>query len=216
MAILTHMWDAESRTRNASQESRTAGTALTPSLLASFLATAALLILLFVAPVCPVAMAEVPLASEHQVKAAFLINFPKYVDWPAEAFAMSNSPLVIAVIGETKVTDELEKIIAGRTVNGRAIVLKRLASGAESSVYHILFIAAAEQQRSPELVAKLKSGILTVGESDNFLERGGIINLGCRGQKIALEVNLTAADRAQIKISSKLLGVAGVVQGKAK
>ncbi len=163
-----------------------------------------------------VSFAAEPL-TEHQVKAAFLINFPKYADWPVEAFAETNSPFVIAVLGETKVIGELEKVIVGRTVNGRKIVLKRLASGEEPGVCHILFISAAELQRSANPLVKLKDkGILTVGESHDFLERGGFINLTRRDQKIALEVNLAAADKAQIKVSSKLLSVASVVRGKSK
>jgi hypothetical protein len=164
-----------------------------------------------------VSSAEEPLPTEYQVKAAFLVNFPKYVDWPAEAFAETGSPIVIAVLGESKVIEEIQKVIAGRTVNGRQIVLKRLAAGEESGVCHVLFVSAAEQQHSPDLLAKLKdASILTVGESDDFLESGGIINLAHRDQKIALEVNLAAADKARIKISSKLLGVASVVKGKPK
>ena len=162
-----------------------------------------------------VSIAEEALPSEYQVKAAFLVKFPKYVDWPVEAFAETNSPIVIAVLSETKMTEEIQKIIAGRTVNGRGIVLKRLASGEASGVCHILFISAAEQH-SPNSLAKLKGGVLTVGESDDFLESGGIINLARRDRKIALEVSLTAADKARIKISSKLLGVANVVKGKSK
>ena len=164
-----------------------------------------------------VSIAADPPASEYQVKAAFLINFPKYVDWPAGVFAGTNSPIVLAVLGETKVAEEVQKVIAGRTVNDREIVLKRLASGEESGVCHILFISAAEQQHTPNLLAKLKdTSILTVGESDDFLDQGGIINMARRNQKIALEVNLTAADKARIKISSKLLSLASVVKGKSK
>ena len=162
-------------------------------------------------------LAEEAMTSEYQVKAAFLINFPKYVEWPAEAFAGTNSPVVLGVLGETKVTEEIQKVIGGRTVNGRKIVLKRLASGEESGICHVLFVSAAEQQHSPNLLTQLKDiSVLTVGESDDFLERGGIINLARRDQKIALEVNLTAAGSARIKISSKLLNVASVVKGKAK
>jgi hypothetical protein len=162
-----------------------------------------------------VTIAEEPLPSESQVKAAFLINFPKYADWPAAAFAETNSPIVIAVLGETLVTEEIQKVITGRTVNGRKIVLKRLTSGEEPGVYHVLFISAAEQRHSPDVLAKLKdASVLTVGESDDFLEGGGIINLARRDRKIALEVNLVAANRAGIKVSSKLLNVASVVKSK--
>jgi YfiR/HmsC-like len=171
----------------------------------------------WIVPQARIAIAEEPQASEDQVKAAFLVNFAKYVDWPAEAFAGTNSPIVIAVPGETKVAEEVQKAIAGRTVNGREIVLKRPASGEAPGVCHILFISAAEQERSPNLLVKLKNAsVLTVGESDDFLEDGGIINLTRRDRKIALEVNLTAASNARIKISSKLLNVASVVKGKSK
>lgn len=155
--------------------------------------------------------------TEEQVKAAFLVNFPKYVDWPAETFAETHSPIVIAGLGKTKVTAELEKIVAGRSINGREIVFKRLVADDESGIYHIRFISATEERRSPNLLAKLKDGgVLTAGESNDFLERGGIINLVPRDQRITLEVNLAAADQARIKISSKLLAVASVVKGKSK
>lgn len=160
-------------------------------------------------------IAEEPPLSEYQVKAAFLINFPKYVNWPAETFAETNSPIVIAVLGETKMTEEIQKLLAGRTVNGRGIVLKRLASVEGTGVCHILFIPAAELRRSPDVLAKLKDlSVLTVGENDDFLESGGIINLARRDQRIALEVNLVAANEARIKVSSKLLSVARVVRSK--
>ena len=164
-----------------------------------------------------VSIVEEPQASEYQVKAAFLINFPKYVDWPAEALARTNSPIVIAVLGETKVTGEIQKVIAGRTIIGREIVLKRLASGEESEGCHILFFPGAEQQRSPNLLDRVRGrGVLTVGESNDFFERGGLINLARREGKIALEVNLPAADQARIKVGSKLLGVVSVVRRKSR
>lgn len=167
------------------------------------------------AAVTSVSIAEEPLASEYQVKAAFLVNFPKYAEWPASAFVETKSPIVIAVLGETPVTGEIQKVIEGRTVDGRKIVLKRLASGEEPGVCHILFISAVEQRHLPEVLVKLKdTSVLTVGESDNFLEDGGIINLARRDQRVALEVNLVAANKAQIKISSKLLGVASMVKSK--
>jgi len=162
------------------------------------------------------AVADEPMASEYQVKAAFLVNFPKYVEWPEGAFVKNDSPIVIGVLGETKVADELQKIIADRTVNGRKFILKRLDTVEESNVCLILFISAEKQYHSPDLLLKLKNlSVLTVGESDDFLESGGIINLARRERKIALEVNLDAAANARIKISSKLLNVAGVVKGKS-
>jgi hypothetical protein len=164
----------------------------------------------------PVATAEKPPPpSESQVKAACLLNFPKYVEWPASAFAETNSPVVIAV-SETKVAEEIQKLIAGQTVNGREIILKRVAAGETSDACHIRFVSAAELRAAPGLPAKYADGVLTVGESDNFLENGGIINLARRDRKIALDVNLSAAGRAGIKISSKLLNLARVVKDETK
>jgi hypothetical protein len=163
----------------------------------------------------PVLRADEPVASEQVVKAAFLVSFPKYVDWPAGAFANASSPIVIAVAGDGGVIRELQKIIAGRTVNGRQLVLKRLAPGGETSAYHILFIPAEERQRSQNLLAEQKPGILTVGDSDDFLERGGVISMVRRNQKIALDVNLAAAANAGISLSSKLLAVASIVKGRS-
>lgn len=157
--------------------------------------------------------ADEPVLSEFQVKAAFLINFPKYVDWPAAAFAQTNSPIVIAVPDDSKVADELAKAIVGRTIYGRPIVLKRLAAGEPPATCHILFIPATEKH-APDVLARLKdAAILTVGENSGFLDAGGIINLARHGQKIALEVNLNAAGHARIKISSKLLNVASAIKG---
>ena len=160
-------------------------------------------------------MAQDAAYSEQAVKAAFLVNFPKYVDWPAESFAATNSPIVIAVLGETKVAGELQKMIADRTVGGREIVLKQLASGEAPGACQILFVAAAEQAHASDVLGKIKDeSILTVGESDNFLDDGGIINLAVRNQKVALVINLAAADHARLKISSKLLSVAEVMKGR--
>jgi hypothetical protein len=165
------------------------------------------------APVCP---GEEPLASEYQIKAAFIINFPKYADWPPEAFAAATSPIVFAVVGESKVTDELQKLIPGRKINGREMILKRLPSGELPVDCHILFIPATELRRSPNLLSKFNGvGVLTVGESDDFLAGGGCINLARKDQKIALEVSLEAVDQSRVKISSKLLSLARVVKRKA-
>jgi hypothetical protein len=163
------------------------------------------------------AVAQASTPSEHQVKAAFLINFSRYVEWPKSAFARTNSPIIIAVLGKSDVAAELQQMIPGRTVDGRDLVLEHLASGAKPGPCHILFVPASEPRLSPGLVAALKdAGVLTVGERADFLDSGGIINLALRDQRIALEVDLSAADQAGIRISSKLLSLARVVKGRAK
>jgi hypothetical protein len=162
--------------------------------------------------------AEEAMPTEFQVKAAFLINFPKYVDWPANAFAETNSPIIVAIWGDENVANEAQNMIGtGRIISGHPVVLKRIAREEEiNRDCHILFIGASERLRLPSILEKIRGEkILTVGESDDFLEQNGIINLARQGRKIRLQVNLTAAGNAQLKISSRLLVAADVVKGKS-
>lgn len=154
---------------------------------------------------------------DYQVKAAFLVNFPKYVDWPASGFANSNSPITVAVFGDDNVANEFQNMIHdGLVISGHPVVLKRIQNEAEITAdCHILFIAASEQSRSAAILEKLKgSAVLTVGESANFLDQGGMVNLIPKNRKIRLQVNLTAASQAHLRISSRLLVAADFVKGK--
>jgi hypothetical protein len=162
--------------------------------------------------------AEEAMPTEFQVKAAFLINFPKYVDWPTNAFAETNSPVTVAIWGDENVANEVQNMIGnGRIISGHPVVLKRIAREEEiNRDCHILFIGTAERQHIPAILEKIRGEkILTVGESDDFLEQNGIINLARQGRKIRLQVNLAAAGNAQLKISSRLLVAADVVKGKS-
>jgi len=164
------------------------------------------------------APAAEPQLSEPQIKAAFLVNFPKYVDWPAEVFAKTNSPIVLSVLGGNKLGDELAKMVAGKTVEGHPLMLKIVAKDEEIPTdCHILFVGATERQRFPAILKKLGDApILTVGESDDFLANGGIINLGKQDKKVSVEVNLGSANKARLRISSKLLNVAHVQKDTAR
>jgi hypothetical protein len=156
---------------------------------------------------------------DFQVKAAFLVNFPKYMDWPSAAFAGTNSPITVAIFGDDNVAGEFGNMIeGGRTVSGRPVLLKRITKEEQIGTdCQILFIASSERQRIPEILEKVKgTGILTVGENEDFLEKGGVINLVHRDRKIRLQINLDAAGRAHLKISTRLLMAADVVRGKSE
>jgi hypothetical protein len=180
------------------------------------------LLLLLVAAIAAVPVpslaADEPGTPELQVKAAFLINFPKYVTWPPEAFADTNSPVVVAVLGDSRLAEELGRMTADRVVEGRPFVVKMV--GKDRGVppgSHLLFIADAERQHAADLLQQVKkSNILTVGESDGFLDRGGVVNFVRRDRKIRLEINLAAARQAHLTISSKLLNLADLVRGKTE
>ena len=160
---------------------------------------------------------ETPALSERQVKALFLFNFAKYVDWPAGAFSNSSAPIVIGVVGEDGFADEVRQIAGDRTVNDRKVVIKQIGSTADLKDCQILFVRSSENGRLTEILKAVKnSAVLTVGETDRFLLQEGMINFTKKENKIHLEINLVPAQRANLKLSSKLLTVADVVLGKAE
>jgi hypothetical protein len=154
-------------------------------------------------------------ATEDQAKALCLLNFAKYVEWPAQAFAGTNSPIVIGVMGGDKFGDDLKYRIEGRLVDGRKIVVTELAAEEDWSKCQILFIAASETGREAEVLKQLKSlPVLTVGETESFTREGGVINFTNRSGKVRFDIDLYAARTAGLSISSKLLSQADSVLGK--
>jgi hypothetical protein len=155
--------------------------------------------------------------TEYQVKALFLLNFTRYIDWPETAFAGSNAPITIGVFGEDHFGDALQNAVADRRVNGRSILIEHLENTNDVFKCQVLFISSSEIKRQRQLLAQLQTApVLTVGESDNFADQGGAINFIKKDGKIRLEINVGAARQANLQISSKLLRVADVVKGGPK
>ena len=153
--------------------------------------------------------------TEYQVKALFLMNFIKYVEWPPAAFAGTNAPIIIGLYGEDKFGDALTNAVEGKTISGRQIIIQPIEKGSDTGKCQVLFISDSEKNHLGEILDKIKLlPVLTVGETDQFMERGGMINFVKKEGKVRLEINLAAARQAKLEISSKLLGVADVVKGK--
>jgi hypothetical protein len=151
--------------------------------------------------------------SEYQVKALFLCNFVKYVTWPAEAMPGAANSIVIGVLGEDNFDDSLKNAVEGKNFNGREIVIKHFSTDDDLNGCAVLFISSSESSRLSEILSKTGTlPILTVGEDESFLQKGGIINFMLKEGKIHLEINLNAAQKVKIQISSKLLSVADVVK----
>ena len=160
--------------------------------------------------------AETPL-TEYQVKSLFLLNFARYVNWPSDVFTAPDAPFEIGVLGEGKFGGELAKTVEGKSVQGRPILIRQIQTPEDSGKCHILFIGASEKAGLVEILNRIKTRpVLTVGETDQFMEQGGVINFVKKEGKIRLEINLVAARQANLQISSKLLKVADVVKGKLK
>jgi hypothetical protein len=153
--------------------------------------------------------------SEAQLKSAFLLNFPKYVDWPPNDFPQPNGPIVVGIFGGENVVAEFSTMSEGKVVDGHPIKFVRVTTIAQCRGCHILFVGSSESRQTPEILSSLKgANVLTVGESEQFIEQGGMINLARRDRRIALEVNLDATRQTQLKISSKLMALATVKGGK--
>jgi hypothetical protein len=148
--------------------------------------------------------------SEYQLKAAFLYHFAQLVNWPAEAFAQTNSPLVIGVLGENPFGTQLEESVRGKNVNGHPLAVREVQTlGEVTNICHILFISASEKKRLSEILAAAREkSVLTVSETENFTETGGMINFILDGTKIRFQINNAAAKAAGLKLSSKLLTLA--------
>jgi len=157
--------------------------------------------------------ADAPVYSEQQIKAAYVVKFVKYVDWPAGAFAQINTPIIIGVVAGDEFTGLLRQTVAGKTVAGRAIEVKALAPDADPRGCQLLFIAGDAQQHAATLLGKIAGQpVLTVGESDRFLATGGMICLIKKENKLRPQIVLAAAEQAGLKPSSKLLAVSEVLK----
>lgn len=152
--------------------------------------------------------------NEYAVKAAFLFNFAKFVEWPPEAFPTADSPVVIGIVGSDPFGSILDDLTRDERINGRSILVRRLKWDDDIASCHLLFVSPSEWRQMPQLVARLDgTSVLTVGEHDGFATSGGMIHLAREDYRIRFEINLRAAERARLKISSKLLSLATIVSG---
>jgi hypothetical protein len=151
---------------------------------------------------------------EYPVKAAFLVNFAKFAEWPAESHQAQAPAVSICVLGRDPFGEVLERAVAGRSVGGRPIVIQRLRNADELAACHVLFIATSESPRLARILVGLAGQpVLTVGECDGFARQGGVIGLIVEDNSARFEVNLQAAQQNRLLLSSKLLAVARMVDG---
>lgn len=151
------------------------------------------------------------ISKEYQLKAAFLYNFSKFVQWPADRFADERSAIVIAVLGENPFGEELKNVVKNRVVNGRSIIVRHLDSAAELRSAHIVFVAPGAEALLAASISG-EPGVLTVGETDGFAARGGIIHFTVVGEKVRFEINQASADKAGLKLSGQLLKLATAIR----
>jgi hypothetical protein len=155
-----------------------------------------------------------PTLREYEIKAAFLYNFTKFIEWPARTFADANAPIVIGVLGDSACTPALERLVKDRKINGRAIVVRRVESVQEVSASHLLFVGADHEAQFERLEPQIEATpVVTVGESPAFASAKGAIIFVLQGDKVRFEINTGSTDHAGVKISAQLLKLATAVRG---
>lgn len=159
---------------------------------------------------CPAVHLRAQAANEYEVKAAFLYKFASFVEWPPES---ANGSVCIAVVGQDPFGAALDEVVKGKTINGRGFLIKRFKTGQDAAACHIVFISASEKIRVRSILDRLQGiSILTVSDIPGFCQGGGMIDFELLDQKIRFEINPEAAERAGLRVSSKLLSVAKIVR----
>lgn len=170
---------------------------------------------LFIVLLAPVVVGQTPNV-EYRIKAAYLLNFAKFVSWPSHAFAAPDSPIVIGILGKDPFGAEIDQTVAGKKIEERPLQIRRLNENDQLDGCHILFIADSERKHRPYIVENARRlPILTVGETEDFTDAGGMIRFLKYDNTIRFEIDLEPVQRANLKISSKVLQVA-IVKGKTQ
>lgn len=152
--------------------------------------------------------------TEYQVKAAFLFNFLKFVEWPDDPGADPHGKWVIGFIGESPIGDELTRLAEGKNVLGRELQVKKFQAADNLRACNILFIGTMEKKHLATILEELRgSSVLTVADMDNFIGSGGMIQFVVEDARVRVAIDAGAAGRARLKVSSKLLSLARVVTG---
>ena len=148
-------------------------------------------------------------ASEPQVKAAFVLNFLQFVEWPGTPA----QPMTVGVLGDDAFAATLSGMPRRSAVNGTEVIVRRLTRPEEARTVHLLFIGTSEQPRLPALLRSLADApVLTVGDTLGFAKAGVMLNLYTFDQRVRIEVNTAAAARAQLRLSAHLLRLARIVE----
>lgn len=152
---------------------------------------------------------------EHVVKAGFIYNFTKFIEWPESAFADPEAPIVIGILGKDPFGKQLDEAIKGETSRGRPLVVQRFERAEEAKACHLLFVANSEVARLKEVLRTIQgTPVVTVGEADDFVEGGGVIGFQVEEGRVRFIVNVDAAARTGAKIGSQMLNLSKIRREK--
>lgn len=147
--------------------------------------------------------------TEYEVKATYLYNFSRFVEWPAKDTETQSGPFVICVLGKDPFGPALNAILADEATSGKTVVAQRVPTPQDAMNCRVLFISSSESTRLKQILATLgDASVLTVSELPEFTQRGGMVQFISEGNRVRFEVNLASAEHAGLTLSSELLKVA--------
>ena len=150
--------------------------------------------------------------SEDQVKAAYLYNFAKFVEWPSQKFATPAAPIRFCVFRDASFQSELGTIAKGKAIAGHSLEVAGITEADEARACHIVFVSSAHDRHAAQVIEAVRgANVLTVGETTTFLEEGGTISFILESEHVHFEINHKAANGSQLYVSSRLLGLASRV-----
>jgi YfiR/HmsC-like len=155
--------------------------------------------------------------TEYEVKATYLYNFSRFVEWPAQGRQGQSDSFAICVLGENPFGPALNATVAQETIAGKSVVARQISAPQDAVNCRVLFISSSEGTRLKEILTSLgTASVLTVSDLPKFTQRGGMVQFILEGNKVRFEVNSATAERAGLTLSSELLKVAVNVRRNAQ
>lgn len=149
--------------------------------------------------------------TQPALRAAFLYNFAKFTEWPPDS--LPTGPLMLCVIDDSAVEGALSELVGNSTINGRTVTISRNASGARLRACHLLYVGEATPGRAAAILEELLGApVLTVSNGDDFTRLGGIVGLFVEEGRMRFAINQDAAQRAGVRLSSRLLQLARIIK----
>jgi hypothetical protein len=150
---------------------------------------------------------------EYKLKAAMLYHLTQFVEWPESAYADRHAPILLCILGQDPFANSLSSTIPREVENDRPVLIRHLQSDTQFPGCHILYVSSSERKAAAHIFSTVNTaGVLTVGEMAQFAAHGGMIQFSIEDQHVRFNINLDAASRAGLKISSKLLSLAQIVR----
>lgn len=165
----------------------------------------------------PTLQAQASTEPEYRAKASFLSKFPSFIEWPADALPPAHAPFLICVFGDFPFGTSLAEKTRGTAIHERRVEIRWIRKEQELKSCQILFVSRSEQKRYGQVLERVRSqGVLTVGETAEFLDAGGIVSFTMQQQALQFDVNLDGANKVHLRISSQMLALARRVVHKTE